>query len=140
MSEANKAMVRRIAEGVNNTTGPMPQEWFAPDYVAHISGSSGPMDYEANKQMAGTFYMAFPDLRHIVEDQIAEGDKVVTRVTLRGTHKGDFQGIAPTGKQITMGAIVIQRISGGRIAEELINVDAMGLMHQLGVVPGPSSA
>jgi len=75
------------------------------------------------------------DRQSTVEDQIAEGDKVMTRWTYRGTHKGDLMGIAPTDKQVTVTGICIDRIVGGKIVEEWGEMDNLGMMQQLGVVP-----
>jgi predicted ester cyclase len=74
------------------------------------------------------------------EDQIAEGDKVASRWTMRGTHTGELLGIAPTGKQATMTGIVISRLAGSTIAEEWENFDQLGLLQQLGVIPSPAEA
>jgi predicted ester cyclase len=78
---------------------------------------------------------AFPDLHFTIEDQIAEGDKVVNRVTARGTHLGDFRGIPPTGKQVTVAGITIDRIAGGKLVESWTSWDFLGILQQLGVVP-----
>ena len=77
---------------------------------------------------------AFPDLVLTVQDQIAEGDKVVTRVTVQGTHKGDLMGTPPTGKQATATAISIMRFADNKVVEEWELVDEMGMMRQLGLV------
>jgi len=82
-------------------------------------------------------HTAFPDFQVTVEDVVAEGDKVARRVTLSGTHKGEYMGIPPTGKQMTMGVITIERIEGGKIAEQWGEADMLGLMQQLGVMPPP---
>lgn len=78
---------------------------------------------------------AYPDTHFTVEDQIAEGDKVVTRWTGRGTHQGELMGVAPTGNEVTVRGIEIDRIVGGRIEETWVNYDTSGMMQQLGVVP-----
>lgn len=83
------------------------------------------------------FRTAFPDLYGTIEDLIAEGDKVVTRITYRGTHQGEFMGIPPTGRPVTMTFTGINRIAGGKIAEGWVNFDALGMMQQLGVIPTP---
>ena len=83
------------------------------------------------------FYAAFPDLHHTVEDQVAEGDTVVTRMTLRGTHHGEFRGIAPTGKPIVVSLIGIDRFENGKFAEQWSQLDTLGLLQQLGVIPAP---
>ena len=80
-------------------------------------------------------YDAFPDHHFTVEDMIVEGNKVVTRATARGTHKGDFMGIAPTGKQFTMMGIWIYYIADGKIIEDWEVLDQLGMMQQLGAIP-----
>jgi predicted ester cyclase len=72
-----------------------------------------------------------------VEDQIAEGDKVVTRYTVSGTHQGEFFGVAPTGKRITMSGIMVDRLEDGKMVEEWPEYDLLGVMRQLGAVPAP---
>lgn len=85
----------------------------------------------------GMFMSAFPDTKMTVEQQIAEGDKVVTRWKAQGTHKGELMGIPPTGKQVTVTGISIERIVGGMIVESWEEFDQMGMMQQLGVIPAP---
>ena len=80
---------------------------------------------------------AFPDMQLTIEDQIAEGDKVVTRWTARGTHQGELMGIPPTGKQATVTGITVGRVANGKFVESWSNFDALGMMQQLGVVPVP---
>ncbi len=82
-------------------------------------------------------YSAFPDIHLTIDDMVAEGDKVAVRITMTGTHKGEFMGIPPTNKKVTIWAINIYRIAGGKIVEELGKADTLGLMQQLGVVPTP---
>ena len=109
--------------------------FFTPNCLAHLPGSSEPTNREGFKQFATLLYAAFPDLHHTVEDQIAENDKVVNRVTARGTHQGYFQGIAPTSRQITIADIFITRIKEGKVIELWAQFDALGLLQQLGVFP-----
>ncbi len=80
---------------------------------------------------------AFPDSQLPVEDQIAEGDKVVTRWTCRATHTGEFQGMPPTGKYTTMTGTTIFRIANGKLVEGWTNADMLGLLQQLGAIPAP---
>ena len=84
--------------------------------------------------MVGAFRAAFPDLRVKNEDVIAEGDKVVARWTARGTHNGALMNIPPTGKQVTLKGIDVLRIEGGKIVERWGEFDALGMLHQLGVI------
>ncbi len=89
----------------------------APPSLSPIfQGSIQPIDREGFRQFVSLFYLAFPDLRHTVEDQVAEGDKVVSRLTVQGTHQGPFQGMAPTGKQVKFTDIMISRIEDGKIS------------------------
>jgi predicted ester cyclase len=80
-------------------------------------------------------YSATPNLSHTIEDMLAEGDRVAVRLTARGTHTGEFMGIPPTGKQVTVTGTVICRIAEGKIQEDWFNSDALGLLQQLGVIP-----
>jgi predicted ester cyclase len=80
-------------------------------------------------------WTAFPDMHVVVEDQIAEGDKVVSRLTIRGTLQGDFLGIPPTGKQVSVTGIGIDRIENDKFVESWGNFDALGLMQELGAIP-----
>jgi len=82
-------------------------------------------------------HMAFPDVRLTIEDMVAEGDKVAVRWAWSGTHRGEYMGIAPTGKEVTYTGITIHRITGGKIVESWDEVDNLGLMQQLGVAPPP---
>jgi predicted ester cyclase len=81
------------------------------------------------------FRGAFPDIAHTIEDQVAEGDKVVTRLRAHATHKGELMGIPPTGEEVTIEGISIWRIANGKIKECWVNYDALGLLQQLGAIP-----
>ena len=140
MSEENKALVRRAIERLDQKDFGTFAEAMTPDYVAHMPGAPGPLDRQAHEQMARMFYGAFPDLKHTIEDQIAEGDKVVSRINITGTHQGDFQGIAPTGKQVSFSAISVVRLAGGKAAEQWLVSDSMGMMQQLGAIPAEATA
>jgi steroid delta-isomerase-like uncharacterized protein len=137
MSEHNKAIVRRLfTELWNNGNLSVADEIFAPNY-AHYDPSTpdfgrGP---DSEKKRAALYRAAFPDLHLTIEDVIAEGETVMTRWSCRGTHKGDLNGIAPTGKHITITGLTVARVSNGKIVEGYVNWDALGLMQQLGVVP-----
>jgi steroid delta-isomerase-like uncharacterized protein len=134
----NKAIFRRIVEeGFNKGNLAIVDELVAANHVNHADNVRGPEEY---KQFITMYRTAFPDLHMTVEDQIAEGDKVVNRWTSRGTHQGDLMGIPPTGKQVTLTGTYVARIVGGKIIEEWGNFDALGMMQQLGVVPSPGQA
>jgi steroid delta-isomerase-like uncharacterized protein len=140
-TEANKAVARRTYETFNTAvrTGNFGalEEVLAANTVDHNPTPGQAPGLEGVKQVFGMFRTAFPDLRFTVEDIIAEGDKVVSRITAHGTHKGDFQGIPPTGKQTTQTGIDILRIAGGKVVERWGEFDNLGLMQQIGVVPPP---
>ena len=144
MSEANKALVRRAYEGFNEGNVDVIDEVFAPNYVAHFPGVAPIEGSDLAKQVVGSFVEAFPDIKFTIEDQIAEGDKVVTRWSAKGTHKGEFRGfppkthgIAPTGRLVEFSATDIYRIVDGRIAEEWNSLEQLDVMQQIGVVAVP---
>ena len=133
--EANKALDRRYVEEVLNRGDiGVIDEIMAPNYVGHVAGSP-PANREGDKQFMRTLHAAFPDIYFTLEDQIAEGDTVVHRLTARGTHMGEFNGIPPTGKQATVTAININRFAAGKVVEAWGEFDLLGLMQQLGVIP-----
>ena len=135
-TEDNKAIARRALEEVwSQGKLDVIDEIFAADFVLHVAGSPDIHGPEGYKQFVADARSAFPDLQFTIEDQIAESDKVVTRYTFTGTHKGDFMGIPPTGVQVTVTGIDIDRIAGGKIVEEWTSYDALGMLQQLGVIP-----
>lgn len=136
-AEENKAISRRVAEEIfNGGDLDLADELYAPDYILHDPSLPeelhGP---DGLKQYAAMILGAFPDARVTVEDQIAEGDKLVDRWTSTGTHTGDFMGIPPTGRRIEISGITISRFSGGRIVEDWYQSDDLGMMQQLGLIP-----
>ena len=137
MSEENKAISRRFFEEmINQGTLSVADEIVSSDFVNHDpanpSGFNGP---EGLKQLVTKYRTGFPDIRLTIEDMFAEGDRVAVRWTWSGTHQGDLEGIAPTGKHTAGSGISIHRFSDGKIEEHWENWDALGLMKQLGVVP-----
>lgn len=139
--ENNKALVRRFYEEVfNQKKRAAIDEFSDPNYVDHTAPPGLPAGIEGQKQLIGMYLTAFPDLHLTVEDMIAEGDKVVSRWSGSGTHQGKFMGIPPTGKQGTVTGIEIIRIAGSKFVEHWMELDALGLLQQLGVVPAPGQA
>jgi len=136
MSEENKSVVGRwFAEVTNQGKLEVADELLASEYVCHDPNSeAGEVRAEALKESVGYFRDALADMRFEIEDMIAEGDKVVTRWTLRGTHRGELFGVAPTGEPVAMSGIVISRVTEGKIAEEWDEYDLLGLMRQLGAI------
>ena len=139
MSEENKALHRKFFDEVMIKKNlAMIDELMAPDYIEHDEMPPGtPSGAEGLKQMMGMFFSAFPDMHSTVDDVIAEGDKVVGRHTVTGTHSGDFMGIPATGKQFSIGEVHIVRFANGKGVEHWGQVDMMGMMQQLGVIPAP---
>ena len=136
-TEENKAKVRRIIEEVwNRGNLAILDELIAPNCVFHDPRSTlhGP---EGIKRYVMMYRIAFPDVHFTIDDLIAEGERVVIRWTVTGTHKGELQGIAPTGKHVTVTGMVMSRFAKGKVEEDWINFDALGLLQQLGVVPSP---
>ena len=133
-TEENKALVRRGFEAVNQKNLAVFDELLTPDIVVHTASTTN-QGLEAYKQVLSMYMTAFPDLHFTIEDMIADGDTVVVRYTTRGTHQGNFMGIPPTGKQVSVTGIFIDRIVNGKAVEQWINGDDLGLLQQLGVVP-----
>ena len=137
MSEENKALIQRfVEEAFNENNLDVADEVYASNFISHEPAGPVERDPEYVKGFVGTYRNAFPDGRTTVEGVIAEGDRVAYRWSFRGTHRGELMGIAPTGKQVTITGITVDRISGGRIEEEWNNFDQLGVLRQLGVVPG----
>lgn len=110
------------------------EELCAPSYTAQI-GVNPPMSLAGHQQFAAMFYSAFPDIRHVIEDTVAERDKVTVRFTLHGTHGGYFMGLPATGRMIAVPAIAILRVAEGKVTELRAVFDQMGMMRQLGAAP-----
>lgn len=140
-TEENKIHVRRLYEEVFNQKNPAAiDDYFAPDVIDHSLPPGVPGGIEGVKLTISLFLAAFPDLHITVEDLIAEGDKVVARWTLRGTHQGASLGMPPTGKQVTMPGISIVRLEGSKSAEQWVIHDQLGMLQQLGLAPVPAQA
>jgi len=143
-AEQNKALILRLyAEVFSRWNLGVVDEIIAPEFVGHemllvLPGTPpGPVGF---KQFYGWLRSAFPDLRYVVDDVIAEGDRVVVRWTWRCTHKGEFMGVAPTGKQATVTGMAIYRVAGGKCVERWVELSLVGLLQQLGAVPTPGAA
>jgi len=140
MSEENKALMRRFyQEVVNGGNLDLIDQFVAPDFVEHEVFPGLSADREGMKRFFVMMRSAFPDLRMDVDDLIAEGDKVVSRVTMRGTHKGEFMGIGPTGRTIVVPTVDIVCIAGGKAVEHWGVTDTAAMMEQLGAAAVPGS-
>ena len=134
-TESNKAVVQRFRNALDAGDLDGAFAVFAPNAVVHMSGPPEPLTLEGFKHLGEVLLGAFSGSTSTVEDMIAEGDKVVSRLTFRGTHTGEMMGIPPTGKSVRMSEIIIDRLADGKIVESWRLFDQMGMMQQLGVIP-----
>ena len=137
--EENKALARRAIDEIwskgNLAVGP---DIYSPNFVSHQDSHPDIGDVRglsALIEFVREFREAFPDFHDTIDDQVAEGDKVVTRFTSTGTHRGTLMGLQPTNKRACWMAIVIDRIEEGKIVEEWVSWDLSGMMQQLGGIP-----
>jgi steroid delta-isomerase-like uncharacterized protein len=137
VSEENKILARRFIEEVfNDGNLDAIEELLDPDWVTHDPNMpEDPRGHEGARQFAKGCRSAFPDLHISIKDQLAEGDEVATRWTARGTHQGEAVGTPPSGNQVTVVGMTIDRISGGKLVETWDSYDALGMMQQIGAIP-----
>jgi len=135
-----KALERRLYEECNKGKAAamaVIDELYATDLVYHSSTGRDIRGVKDYKQHVSDMYSAFPDFHFTIDDMVVEGDKVAVRLTATGTHKGEFRGIPPTNKKVTMWEIQIDRVAGGKFVEGWSRYDTLGLMQQLGLIPTP---
>jgi steroid delta-isomerase-like uncharacterized protein len=144
VSEENKQLVRDFFEEVwNKKNFDYLEEIYSPDFVLHAlwqntsaGGAIEATGIEPAKKVIAGWQQGFPDISVTVDDQIADGDKVASRHTSRGTHTNAFMGMPPTGKSATITGMTITRIVDGKIVEAWTSWDALGMFEQLGLAPG----
>ena len=137
--EENKARVRQaFNEIMNKGNLSAVDEYLAPDFVGYFSNAPAVQGREGFKQFISMWLAAFSPLSVTVDDALAEGDKVVARVTFRGTHTGPLMNIPPTGRQVVTTGLNIFRLVDGKTVEQRAMSDDLGLMQQLGVIPAPA--
>lgn len=140
-TEQNKAIVRRFFAAFEADDQAALNEVLAPDLVAYSHYTPGSQNRETHVQGIRWWNAAFGDTRFTIDEQIAEGDKVATRVTMRAVHnRSDFQGLPPTGKEVENVGVTIERIKDGKIVERRVSADWLGMMQQLGLIPPPQPA
>lgn len=132
--ESNKKIASAFWESFANADVQQVEKLWGNDYKLHFPGKTDALTKEESKELMTAYNKGFPDMKVSIEDQIAEGDLVVTRVMMHGTHKGEFQGIPATNKAVTVSGMSTHRIVNGKIAEEWSEFDALGMMTQIGVV------
>jgi hypothetical protein len=140
VEEQNKASFRYMLEETDKGNYAVWEEVCSQDYICHFAGFPKPMSLEEHIKANRTFLVAFPDFHHEINDMVAEAEKVTARVTLTGTHDGEFMGIPPTGNKIEYTAFLTARFSDKRIVELWGVADMMTLMHQLGMELKPKEA
>jgi steroid delta-isomerase-like uncharacterized protein len=136
-SDQNKAVARRFFAAIGSGDTGTLDDLLTPDFVAHLPGSPGPLDHDGLVHVGHGLAAAFTEGGYAVEGQLAETDKVATRVKWRAVHSGDFQGVPATGKQIQLPGIAIMRFQDGKIAEHTVQYDLLNLMQQIGAMPAP---
>lgn len=110
-------------------------EYIAEDYQYHGPGGVEASGVNGFKEMLSAYFAAFPDLTFHVHDLLCEGDRAASRFTATGTHEGELMGLAPTGKRISFGGLLVARIANGKIAEEWESLDELSMLQQLGAIP-----
>jgi steroid delta-isomerase-like uncharacterized protein len=134
-AEENRALAQRSWEIVSQRNPELIEEFYPPEFVWH-EPDRDIRGYEQAKQFVSTFFEAFPDINISVEDVIAEGDKVVSRYTIGGTHQGQTEEFGPpTGRQMELEGITIHRFEDGNIVEEWERYDNLSALQQLGIAP-----
>ena len=138
-TEQNKALIARFVEELFNKGNiGIVNEIFAPNFIEREQLPPGlPNGREGVKVLTTILRSAFPDFKATIDDILAEGDKVVIRMTWRGTQKGEFLGVPATAKRVSFGVIDIIRIANGKLVEHWGQMDSMSLMQQHGVIPAP---
>lgn len=139
-AEQNQARIRKMIVAINTGKLDEADALMASDYIYRSPGMPEMRGPEGFKQLVSMFRTAFPDLNMVIDDMLADGDKVAFRWTGTGTHQGDLMGIPPTGKRVTTTGLVISRFAGDKVVEDYEIIDTLGMMQQLGVVPAPEQA
>jgi len=140
-AEQMKAAAKRFIEQGFNKKDPAEFDvYFSSKLVDHALPPGMPEGLEGRKMFISAFFAGFPDLQIHIDDQVAEGEKLVTHWTARGTHQGELMGIPPTGKSVNVTGIAIDHFENGQSVEHWEVFDQMGLMVQLGVIPAPGTA
>ncbi len=132
--KVNEAMVRRRFAELDKGNIGILDELFAPSYKLNLPGFGKPMSLATTKRFYQMFYGAFAGLRHQIIEQVSAGDQVVTRWSARGTHKGEWMGVAPTGKRVSFTGINIYTINKGKFVSSFVNWDLLGILQQVGAV------
>ena len=136
---SNAATLRRVFSLMDEKNDSAIRDLLAPEFAA-VMGGNPPMSADEWAGMGEMMYAAFPDGKHTILETLEIGDRVVVRGSFSGTHAGEFMGMSPTGKEITVTFMNIDRFAGGKLIEHRAEVDMAGLMQQLGAIPAPAPA
>jgi len=134
LTEQNKALVLQFYKAFDDRKMEQALELLSPNFVAHLAGIPEPLDKQGFEQFGMSFYLAFKQGAHIFDEVVVSDNRVVTCGTFTAMHLGEFQGLPPTGKQISLSIMHIDRVENGKIVEHWGQGDALGLMQQLGIV------
>jgi steroid delta-isomerase-like uncharacterized protein len=139
LAEQNREIVRQFYQAFDDRQMDRAVSLLAKDFVAHMAGIPDDLNRQEFEQFGLSFYLAFSHGKHLFDEVIVAEDKVITCGTFKATHLGEFQGLPPTGKQIRLDIMHIDRLKDGKIIEHWGQGDALGLMQQLGIIflPGP---
>jgi steroid delta-isomerase-like uncharacterized protein len=136
-TESNKAVARRFLEEViNQNRMDRADDLVVEDFVELDPLPGQRQGREGLKEVLGMMRAAFPDMHWVAEEMVAEGDTVVTRFTWTGTHRGEFLGVPATGRSVVVKRVVMDQLADGKMSKSRILMDSLGMMQQLGVVPG----
>lgn len=139
-TETHKAVIRRFHAAFDKGDFEGMRACIAPGLVAYHTGVTGPQDFAAFEQMGRAFMSGFSQSRNLVEDQVAEGDRVATRVNWTAIHSGTFNGIPPSNRPVQMDVYVFDRFENGKIVDHRAVFDVMGLLQQIGAIPAEAAA
>jgi steroid delta-isomerase-like uncharacterized protein len=135
-TQAHRLFMQRFVQFINTADAALATELVSPKATFFVPGRAEPLSGPAGYlEIINMMRSGFPDIQWTLEETIAEGDNVVARYTMRGTHRGPFMGVAPTGRKIAVQALNIYRFAKGQILEELGQPDLLGLLQQIGALP-----
>ena len=140
MSDGNKILIRELLSAIDRNDWDAAESYFAPDAVIVLAGTPTPLDPTGFRQFGETFFRAVRDGRHTVEEQVAEGDRVTTRLTFAGTQTGELMCVPPTGRRISIGAVNVDRVIDGKIVGRYLLFDTLSLLQQIGAIPTQAQA
>jgi steroid delta-isomerase-like uncharacterized protein len=136
MAVTSRAIIQRFIEEIlNQKKLAVADEIVAEDFIELDPFPGQAQGRQGLKDVLAMLFSGFPDMCWVIEEQIAEGDKIMTRFTWTGSHQGAFMRIPPTGRQVKVKGVVIDRVVDGRMVDSRILMDSMGMMQQLGVLP-----